>query len=125
MKLTNFNPVWKKDALFQAWLLPDPMNKHNFRCKFCQSSLELANMGRAAVVKHMKSSKHVTNSQELNSTSAGLLASWTRPVNKNVESSNVTTGISVNSASGSTSESIAVQYNETGSAPSTSKALET
>ena len=85
MKLTNFNIVWKKDPLFQAWLLPDPTTKHNFRCKLCQASLELGNMGRGALVKHMKSSKYVKNSQESNSASAGLLASWTRPViNKSV-----------------------------------------
>ena len=90
MKATNFNVIWKKDPLFQSWLLPDPMSKHNFRCKVCQSTLELGNMGRGALVKHTKSAKHIKNSEDLNSASAGMLASWTRPVNKSVES-NLTT----------------------------------
>ena len=102
MKATNFNIIWKKYPLFQSWLLPDPdpMSKHNFRCKVCQSTLELGNMGRGALVKHTKSAKHIKNSEDLNSASAGMLASWTRPVNKSVES-NLTT--SSNSVPGLTS----------------------
>ena len=118
MKATNFNVIWKKDPLFQSCLLPDPMSKHNFRCKVCQSTLELGNMGRGALLKHTKSAKHIKNSEDLNSASAGMLASWTRPVNKSVES-NLTT--SSNSVPGLTPEAIVVQDCST---PSTSNPLE-
>ena len=107
-----------RNSLFQSWLLPDPMSKHNFRCKVCQSTLELSNMGRGVLVKHTKSNKHNKNSLDLNSASAGMLASWTRPVNKSVES-NLTT--SSNSVPGLTPEAIVVQDCST---PSTSNPLE-
>ena len=55
MKFTNFIILWKKDPMFQSWLLEDPASKHNFKCKVCQSTLELGNMGKWAVVKHSKS----------------------------------------------------------------------
>ena len=48
--------------MFQSWLLSDPMSKGNFRCKVCQSTLELGNMGRGALVNHNKSAKHIKNS---------------------------------------------------------------
>ena len=39
----------------QPWLLEDPASKHNFKCEVCQSTLELGNVGKGAVVKHSKS----------------------------------------------------------------------
>ena len=61
----------------QSWLLEDPASKHNFKCKVRQSTLELGNMGKGAVVKHSKSVKHVQNSESRKSSSATMLASWT------------------------------------------------
>ena len=114
MRVTNFNSVWRKDPLFQSWLLPDPISKHNFRCKVCQCTLELGNMGKGALVKHTKSAKHVKNSEELNSASAGILASWARPASSTSSTS------SNKSVAGSTSETIVVQDDST---PSTSNPL--
>ena len=59
MKRTHFNVAWKIDTMFQSWLLEDPASKHNFKCKVCQSILELGNMGKAVLTKHIKSVKHV------------------------------------------------------------------
>ena len=70
MKYTNFNLNWKTDPLFESWLLADPKSKHSFKCKVCQSTLDLGNMGRGALVKHNKSAKHIKNLEELNSASA-------------------------------------------------------
>ena len=64
MKSTKFNANWKKDPIFQSWLLPDPMSKHSFKCKTCQVTLDLGNMGRGALVKHNKSVKHIKNSEK-------------------------------------------------------------
>ena len=55
----------------------DPAIKRNFKCKVCQSALELGNMGKGAVVKHSKSVKRVQNSESWKSSSAAMLASWT------------------------------------------------
>ena len=77
MKRTHFNVAWKIDTMFQSWLLEDPASKHNFKCKVCQSTLELGNMGKAVLTKHIKSVKHVRNSESRKSSSAAMLAFWT------------------------------------------------
>ena len=77
MKYKNFNIVWKMDPMSQSWLLEDPASKQNFKCKVCQSTLELGNMGKGAVVMQSKSVKHVQNSESWKSSSAAILASWT------------------------------------------------
>ena len=63
MKFTNFNVIWKTDPLFESWLLADPKSKHSFKCKICQCTLDLGNMGRGALVKHNKSAKHIKNAE--------------------------------------------------------------
>ena len=67
--------------MFQLCLLEDPTSKHNFMCKVCQSTLELGNMGKGAVVKHSKSVKHVQNFESRKTSSAAMLASWTVAIN--------------------------------------------
>ena len=119
MIYTYFNLNWKTDLLFESWLLADTKIKHSFKCKVCQSNLDLGNMGRGALVKH-KSAKHIKNVEELSSASARTLLSSTRPVNKNGESNS--NANSINSAvTGSTSEAIVVQNDI---APSTSNPLQ-
>ena len=86
MKFTNFNVIWKTDPLFESWLLADPKSKHSFKCKICQCTLDLGNMGRGALVKHNKSAKHIKNAEYFNSPSSRTLLSWTRPVTKGGES---------------------------------------
>ena len=77
MKYTKFNIVWKKVPTFQLCLLEDPASKHNFMCKVCQSTLELGNMGKEAVVKQTRFVKHVQNSESRKSSlAASSLASW-------------------------------------------------
>ena len=108
MKFTNFNVIWKTDPLFESWLLADPKSKHSFKCKICQCTLDLGNMGRGALVKHNKSAKHIKNAEYFNSPSSRTLLSWTRPVTKGGESPE--NANSINSAvTGSTSETIIVQ----------------
>ena len=107
IKYTNFNVVWKKDPMFQSWLLEDPASKRNFKCKVCQSTLELGNMGKGAVVKHSKSVKHVQNSESRKSSAAAMLSFWTG--NKNLQTSklhnNVTDSSSENMVNHDFSES--------------------
>ena len=119
MKPTNFNVIWKKRPTFQAWLLPDPMSKHYFRCKVCQIKLDLGNMGRGALVKHNKSAKHIKNLEEINSTSAAMLTSWTRPAAKSVGSNLPTSSIAP--VIKSTSEATVVKADDI---PSTSNAFD-
>ena len=59
--------------MFQSWLLEDPASKHNFKRKVCQSALELGNMGKAVLTKHIKSVKHVRNFENRKSSSAAML----------------------------------------------------
>ena len=84
MKHTNFNVAWKRDPMFQSWLMEDTASKRNFKCIICQSSLELGNMGRGALVKHCKSVKHKSNLESQKSSSASMLALWTGAQNCHV-----------------------------------------
>ena len=70
MKRTHFNVAWKIDTMFQSWLLEDPASKHNFKFKVCQSTLDLGNIGKAVLSKHIKSVEHVRNSEGRKSSSA-------------------------------------------------------
>ena len=119
MKSTKFNANWKKDPIFQSWLLPDPMSKHSFKCKTCQVTLDLGNMGRGALVKHNKSVKHIKNSEKTKSTSAAMLQFWTRPAAKSVESNLPVS--SIPPVTESTSEATVVQADNI---PLTSNALD-
>ena len=63
--------------MFQLCLLEDRASKHDFVYKVCQSTLELGNMGKEAVVKQTRSVRHVLNTESRKSSLAAfLLASW-------------------------------------------------
>ena len=70
--------------MFHSWLMEHTAGKRNFKCIICQSSLELGNMGRGALVKHCKSVKHKRNLESRKSSSASMLASWSGAQNPHV-----------------------------------------
>lgn len=76
MKPTKFNPIWKSDPLFKACLQGDPSCIRNFYCSFCKTTLDLGNMGKGAVRKHLLSKIHVENSRRKSSSSAAMLDAW-------------------------------------------------
>ena len=51
MKKTIFNKLWLEDAHFASWLEKDKTSVSTFKCKRCQLTLELGNMGRRALTK--------------------------------------------------------------------------
>ena len=77
-KRTVFNPKWKSDPNFEAWLAVDLKSAFNFFCIKCQCTCELGNMGKGALNKHMKSKKHRAVEEMRQSKSAGLILSWSR-----------------------------------------------
>ena len=76
MKPTNFNVAWKRDPMFQLWLMEDTVSKRNFKCIICQSSLELGNMGKGALVKHRKSVKQKSSFVDWCSKSSCYQCNW-------------------------------------------------
>ena len=77
MKKTKFNAAWKREPVF-SWVAEDENSVFNFKCSKCQCILELGNMGRGALTKHMKSLKHTSVDQGRQSKSAGLMSSWAK-----------------------------------------------
>ena len=60
-KKTYFNHEWEdhgKFPEFAKWISPGK-EKCTFKCKFCNVTLQLGNMGIAALRKHMKYEKHL------------------------------------------------------------------
>ena len=69
------NKNWLRDEEYSEWLQEVPNDKYAFRCRACAKNLELGRMGKAALSRHKKSSKH----SELvkRSDSASVIKSWT------------------------------------------------
>lgn len=57
-KITKFNELWLRDEKFKIWLSKDSHNDKVAFCKLCLCSIDLSNMGKAALVSHAKSKKH-------------------------------------------------------------------
>ena len=57
MKFTFFNPDWLQSDKY--WLPENNDDKRSFGCSVCNvRSLELGNMGKQALEKHMRTKKH-------------------------------------------------------------------
>ena len=52
-----FNEKWKQDKKYKDWIASDE-SKEKAKCRVCQKTFSVANMGEAALVSHMKSKKH-------------------------------------------------------------------
>ena len=48
-----------------AWIAPDPHDVSKARCKLCIKSIDLANMGEAALKSHKTSKKHTMSMEKL------------------------------------------------------------
>lgn len=57
----RFNADWLKYDDWADWLSPVDGSPHQARCKACQKTLELSNMGRQSVKSHQKSVSHGKN----------------------------------------------------------------
>ena len=77
-KRTNFNPVWLTEESFMTWLVEDETDKHRFKCRICNSSLDLGNMGKRALTIHQDGKKHVMNSKLRSSESSCLMKTWVK-----------------------------------------------
>ena len=97
MKRTKFNRKWLKEPSYASWIKEDPLTQFSFKCSLCSVSLELGNMGRGSVERHMNSVKHRQYAANQNSGSSQLLISWAN----------------VGTASASTNSSGAVEESET------------
>lgn len=58
MSQTFFQDDWLSDPCFNSWLLEVPRNNKYAKCKLCNKTFELSNMGRRAVSSHMDGRKH-------------------------------------------------------------------
>ena len=54
----KFNENWISNVVYKDWVLRD-VSQHKARCRVCQKSFDISNMGEAALKSHMKGSKHV------------------------------------------------------------------
>ena len=78
MRKCKFNLIWKEEEQFKRWLIEDECSIFSFKCKKCQVTLDLGNMGRTAVLKHMKTRKHIDIGVTRKSQSSELLKAWTK-----------------------------------------------
>ena len=58
-KQTYFNKEWLEDPDFKLWLKEVPTNRTKAKCKFCQKTIELSNMGAFALKSHMRYIKSI------------------------------------------------------------------
>jgi hypothetical protein len=64
---TSFKPAWLENDLYKSWLQQTSATKAY--CRLCAKSIDVCNMGEAAIKSHMKSSKHV----QLDNKSSGCM----------------------------------------------------
>ncbi|GBN09359.1 hypothetical protein AVEN_156318-1 [Araneus ventricosus] len=55
---TLFQEDWLSDPSFSSWIEKMPLNNKIAKCKLCNKTFDLSNMGRRAVSSHMDGSKH-------------------------------------------------------------------
>ena len=78
MKQTKFNAAGKKESQFKSWIAEDEASTFSFKCRKCHATLDLGNMGKRPLTKHMKSLKHIDVNETRKIQSAGLLKSWAK-----------------------------------------------
>ena len=99
-KRTVFNHSWSSDPKYKDWLVEDPNSKYRFKCSKCLCTLDLSNMGKTALNKHITSKKH--SSQVINSKSseANMLSAWVQPsTKKTVSQDQETQGLTTSNSS--------------------------
>ena len=69
-----FNKNWLRNEGFAEWLDEVENDKYAFRCRVCLKNLELGRMGKSALLRHLKSSKHSYLLKERNY--ASFTKSW-------------------------------------------------
>ena len=65
-----FAGKWLSDPRFESWLQAYPSSNGKARCKCCRKNIDIASMGEAALVSHMKGKRHVDLSSSQRSTIA-------------------------------------------------------
>jgi len=59
VRTCTFNTAWLANKEYKAWLMQDPGNRDTMaRCRYCLKSLDISNMGEAALRSHMKGKRH-------------------------------------------------------------------
>ena len=76
LKRTRFNPLWISETLFKYWLDEVKGSIYAFKCNKCQVILDLGNMGRTALRKHIQSKKHLSIEASRTSQPSGLFRAW-------------------------------------------------
>ena len=51
---TSFNSTWLQEELFKPWLGTVEKDNHEARCIVCGPAFELSNMGKQALISHLK-----------------------------------------------------------------------
>ena len=69
-----FDKKWLRNEEFAEWLEEVENDKYAFRCRVCLKNLELGRMGKSALLRHLKSSKHSDLLKERNY--ASFTKSW-------------------------------------------------
>ena len=59
-----FQDKWLSDNRFGSWLQCLPDDKTSAKCKLCQATIHLSNMGASSLTSHTKGEKHVKSVQE-------------------------------------------------------------
>ena len=59
-KQTYFQADWLLNDEFKIWLVSVPEDNTKALCKLCKKSFGLSNMGKAALISHQMSKKHLT-----------------------------------------------------------------
>jgi len=84
MKPTKFNQLWLKEDNFKKWLEFNEKDENSAKCKLCQSTFSLSNMGKQALSSHVRSKKHQQNTAAANSSSSVLTAWASKPTQPSV-----------------------------------------
>lgn len=89
-KKTVFNRDWVDPLLNPEWsrvFSEVPSDIYKVRCKLCNKSFGLSNMGRQAITSHIKGNKHAKNLSKLKGCS--LLDRFTKPTNLPTETTTI------------------------------------
>jgi hypothetical protein len=84
MTPTKSNQLWLKEENFKKWLEFSEKDENSAKCKLCQSTFSLSNMGKQALSSHVRSKKHQQNTAAANSSSSVLTAWASKPTQPSV-----------------------------------------
>ena len=86
-----FNIEWQDKRLnpeFSTWIKSVPNNRFQAHCSLCLKNFELSNMGRSAVVSHLKSASHVRKTTT-DGSSSHTITSFITTVSQHQDSTSV------------------------------------